>query len=259
MTTPIANVTMTTDELVAYYVDLLIMQYESLPNARATIDAYVRQAIGDQIIQAVEDGFDFSMVIGLQPDTAQGVQLTAVASYRGAARTTYGIDLNRQFFEMPFYGESGADTMPGFALYGESPITWFFLNYIDSNRPIYSLNDDELCRLTQLRAQVQSQLLSIGNVDTILFDFFADNVAVFEDGNLHITYIDLISDTDTLFGIAAQTQSLPRPAGVRLDILRSETFTEFFGFQKYNQSINPTFVGFGVYGTPKTGSFVRYP
>lgn len=259
MSTPVANVPMTTDELIAYYQGLLIMQYESLPNAQATIANFVKQAIADQVIAAVRDGFDFSTVIGLQPDTAKGVQLDAVASYRGAQRTTFGIDLSRTYFEMPFYGQTGADTTLGFALYGQSPITWFFLNYIDANRPLYSLNDDELCRLTQFRAQAQSQLLSIADVDEILFDFFADNVAVFEDGDMHITYIDLISDPDTLFGICNQTGSLPRPAGVRLDVLRSETITEFFGFQRYNQTINPTFVGFGLYGTPQVGSFVRYP
>ncbi len=149
--------------------------------------------------------------------------------------------------------------MPGFALYGQSPITWYFLNYIDANRPIYALNDDEMCRLTQFKALVQSELLSMENVDDILFEFFADNVAVFEDGDMHITYIDLISDTDTLFTIANATKSLPRPAGVRLDAFRSETITEFFGFQNYGEAINPTFVGFGLYGTPQTGSFVRYP
>lgn len=250
---------MTTDELIAYYEGLLIMQYSSQPRASATIAAYVKQVIGDQIVAQVRDGFGFSTVIGVQPGDAQGVQLDAVASYRGARRTIFGLAVDHTYFQMPNYGQSDADTAPGFALYGQSPITWFFLNYIDANRPIYSLNDDELTRLTQFRAQVQSHLLSVENVDDIVFDFFGDNVAVFEDGDLHITYIDLISDTDTLFGIVAQTQSLPRPAGVRLDVLRSETLTEFFGFQNYGEAINPTFVGFGLYGTPQVGSFVRYP
>ncbi len=254
----IANGPMTTPELVAYYVDLLIMQYESLPNARATMTLLVGEPIADQIVSSVQDGFDFSTTIGLQPDTAAGVQLDAVASYRGAIRTVFGIDLTQTYMQMPFYGQSGADTAPGFALYGESPITWFFLNYIDANRQTYSLNDDQLCRLTQFRAQVQSMLESVENVDDILFDFFGTNVGVFEDGDLHITYVDLISDTDTLFGIAAQTQSFPRPAGVRVDYLKSETLTEFFGLRSYGAAANPTFVGFGLYGTPQSGSFVRY-
>lgn len=249
---------MTTPELIAYYVDLLIMQYESLPNARATMTTLITETVADQIVSAVQDGFDFSTTIGLQSDTAAGVQLDAVASYRGAPRTTYGLNILQTYMQMPFYGDAAADTDHGFALYGESPITWYFLNYIDATLQVYSLTDDQLCRLTQLRAQVQSQLLSVGNVDNILFDFFGDNVAVFEDGDMHITYIDLISDTDLLFVIAAQTQSLPRPAGVRLDYFKSETLTNFFGYQLYSESINPTFVGFGLYGSPQAGSFVRY-
>lgn len=254
----IANGSMTTPDLIAYYVDLLIMQYEALPNARGTVTLLVSGPIADQIVSTVQDGFDFSTTIGLQADTAAGVQLDAVASYRGAIRTVFGLNLTQTYMQMPFYGETGADTAPGFALYGESPITWYFLNYIDAMFQTYSLTDDQLCRLTQLRAQVQTQLLSVANVDEILFDFFGNNVAVFEDGDMHITYIDLISDTDLLFVIAAQTQSLPRPAGVRLDYFKSETLTHFFGYQLYGQANNPTFVGFGLYGTPQTGSFVRY-
>ncbi len=250
---------MTTSELIAYYQDLLIIQYSSLPNASGVIAAFVKEAIADQIVAQVRDVFKITTAVGLESGDAVGKQMDAVASYRGVSRTLFGIDLSRQYFQMPFYGEADADTLPGFAIYGQTPINWFFLNYIDANRPIYALNDDEMARITQFRAQVQSQLLSVEDVDDILFDFFGDNVAVFEDGNMHITYVDLISDMDTLFGIANQTHSLPRPAGVRLDVLRSETLTEFFGFQFYETDLNPTFVGFGLYGTPQTGSFVRYP
>lgn len=250
---------MTTDELIAYYQELLIIQYQSLPNASATIAAFVRQQIADQIISTVRDGFNFPYEVGLLPDTAQGVQLDAVATYRGASRQVFGLDLSHVYFQMPFYGQSDADTAPGFPSYGDSPINWYFLNYNDANSPIYFLRDDELCRLTQFRARVQSSFTSVEDVDDILFAFFGDNVAVFETGNLHLLYIDLISDPDTLFGIANATQSLPRPAGVKITVIRSETITEFFGFQFYGEAINPTFVGFGLYGTPQSGSFVRYP
>lgn len=249
---------MTTDELIEYYVDLLIIQYSVSPRARATIAAYVSQVIADQIINTVSEGFNFSTVIGLQADTARGVQLEAVASYKGAYRLVFGADLTRIYFQMPLYGQSDADTVPGFALYGQSPITWYFDSYTDANRPIYALTDDELCRLTQFRAQAQAMLLSVGNIDDLLFAFFGFNAGVFDEMDMSITYVDLISDTDTLFTILAATQSLPRPAGVKLNIIRSETLDNFFGFAIYGEALNPDFVGFGIYGTPQVGSFVRY-
>ncbi len=250
---------MTTDDLIAYYVDLLIMQYANQPHARATVEAYVRQAVADQIVAQVRDGFNFAVTpIGLQTDSAAGVQLDVVAAYRGAQRLVFGLNLNRLYFVMPLYGDMEADTAPGFAVYGQDPILDLWLTYTDAQQPIYALTDDEIYRLTQLRAQVQNQLLSVENVDTILETFFGNNAGLFEDGHMAITYIDLISDPDTLFGIAASTQSLPRPAGVKLTVLRSETLNEFFGFQEYGHAINPDFVGFGLYGSPQTGSFVRY-
>ncbi len=251
---------MTTEELIEYYTDLLIVQYETLPNARSTIAAYVQQALADQIIDQVQNGFNFAIdPVGILPDSATGVQLTAVASYRGAQRTIYGLDLSRTYWRMPSYGEAGADEAPGFALYGQSPIDWFWLTYTDAAQPIYTLNDGELYRLTQFLALEQSQLLSVENVDDILFAFFGTNVAVFETDPMHLTYIDLISDTDTLFGIVNASNALPRPAGVEIEVIRSETINEFFGFQIMGAAIDPTFVGFGIYGTPKPGSFVRYP
>ncbi len=249
---------MTTQDLIDYYVNLLIIQYATHPKARATVAAFVETVIQDQIASQVGEGFGFSVTPGLQPTSAQGVQLDAVASYRGAQRKIYGLDISRPYLTMPFYGDAEADNDYGFALYGQTPINWYFLTYDQANALIYQLNDSELYRLTQLRAQTQSNLLSMEIVDDILFEFFGDNVAVFEDSPMKITYIDLLSDPDTLFGIAAASNSLPRPAGVQMTIIRSETLTEFFGFQIYGESNNPTFVGFGIYGSPQSGSFVRY-
>lgn len=251
---------MTTEELIDSYSDLLITQYAALPNAEGTIRAYVTEVVQNQVYEAVRDGFNFAVTpIGLQADSAAGAQLDAVASYRGAQREIFGLDLSRAYMQMPFYGQSDADTVPGFAVYGQSPITWFFLSYSDANRPIYALRDDELYRLTQFLARSQGMLLSVENVDDLLFDFFGDNVGVRESGTMAITYIDLISDPDTLFGILNATNSLPRPAGVKATVIRSETLTGFFGLQIYGEALNPDFVGFGLYGSPQAGSFVRYP
>lgn len=249
---------MTTQGLIDYYVKLLISQYVNLTNAPATISAYVKQAIADQIIDQVNNGFNFGTIPGIAVGSAIGAQLDAVASYRGAMRKVFGLDLTRTYFLMPVYGDAAADTDPGFALYGETPIGWYFKTYEDEHILIYQLNDDELYRLTQLRAQVQSQLLSVENVDDILFSFFSTNVSVFENPPMKIVYFVLISYADSLFGIAAATNSLPRPAGVEMTVVRSETINEFFGFQIYGEVIDPDFVGFGLYGTPQTGSFVRY-
>jgi hypothetical protein len=249
---------MTTDDLINYYAELLIVQYATKFNAIGMVESFVSEVVADQIIAQVRDAFQITTTPGVQPGDAVGVQIDALATYRGCQRLNFGINLDRQYWQMPLYGAGDADTANGFSVYGSS-VTWFFLTYGDANAPIYSLTDAELIRLIQFRAQVQSSDYSLEAIDDILFAFFGDNVSLFESGLMQITYVGLIDDPDTLFSIVNLTGSLPDPAGVQVQVIKSNTPTSFFGFQLYNTAINPTFVGFGLYGSSQAGSFVRYP
>lgn len=72
---------MTTDELVGYYTNLLILQYNTLPKAKATIDGLVRPVIMDQLPLLVQAAYAV--------DTAVGVQLDVLGKYVGVSRNTY--------------------------------------------------------------------------------------------------------------------------------------------------------------------------
>ena len=74
---------MTTNELIAYYANLLILQYLGKPKAYATVQAFVSPAIMDQLPLLVRDAFIL--------DTAIGVQLDTIGKYAGVVRTGYGI------------------------------------------------------------------------------------------------------------------------------------------------------------------------
>ncbi len=76
---------MTTEDLITYYKNLLILQYYRLSRARATIGAFVQELIASQIINQVQDGFDL--------ETAIGKQLNILASYVGAQRNNFGLIL----------------------------------------------------------------------------------------------------------------------------------------------------------------------
>jgi hypothetical protein len=248
---------MITDDLVQYYSDLLISQYEDQANAVATVKAFVAEIVADQIVAKVRDGFNFTTVPGGLSDTAEGVQLEDVASYRGVTRQIYGLNITRKYFLMPTYGDVLAPTDPGFARYG-SPVTWFFRTFADNTQPIYEMNDTELVRVAQVRALAQSNLLSVSEVDDILFAFFGANAAVFESGAMTITYLFLLNDPDSLSTVLYQTKSLPRPAGVALNVIHSSSISGIFGFQFYNQVMNNAFIGFGLYGAAKAASWLIY-
>lgn len=242
---------MTTEELLTYYASLLIMQYYSKPRAVATVKAFVEPLVADQVADAVYLAYDV--------DTAVGDQLDVLAGYRGLTRLVYGIDLSREYLTMPDYGDADEDTVQGFYEYGDTPLTAFFLTYKDASVPLYAMSDDELRRMIKLRTETHKSIYSLGEVDDILYAYFGDDVALYDNGDMTITYIILETATDTLFGIANATNSLPKPSGVRINAIRADALTGFFGFQNYSEADDPAFVGYGEYGTPQTGSFVRYP
>lgn len=71
---------MTEQEFEDYYSDLLILQYKTLPKARATISALVKQA--------VDGGFLLQLVNAFNLDTAIGKQLDILGKYIGLNRIT---------------------------------------------------------------------------------------------------------------------------------------------------------------------------
>ena len=72
---------MTTAELIAYYKNLLLMQYLNLPKAEGTIEALVGPALMDQLPVLVQNAYDI--------DSAVGVQLDVLGKYAGVDRHGY--------------------------------------------------------------------------------------------------------------------------------------------------------------------------
>lgn len=197
---------MTAAEIIAYYEDLLIIQYNNLPNATAMISAFVGEIVADSIMDQVRNGFDV--------ETAVGKQLEAVASYKGAQRTYYGIDIPRPHFQFKSYGDPPAN---GFALYGHiDDVTWFFKTYGDHDLASVTLTDDELRSLTQYLADVQASDFGLGSIDAILFKYFGDFVTLTDNENMTITYTHVAGDPGTLYNIVSQVGLLPHPSGVQI-------------------------------------------
>lgn len=74
----------TTQEIIDYYVDLLIIQYHDKAKARATIDAVVKPVIMDQLPDQIMNGFDL--------DAAVGDQLDIIGKYADASRAGYNFN-----------------------------------------------------------------------------------------------------------------------------------------------------------------------
>ena len=75
---------MTTQELIDYYADLLILQYLGKPKAYATIQTLVTPVVMDQLPVDVMNAFDLT-----GSNVAEGVQLDVLGKYVGASRDGY--------------------------------------------------------------------------------------------------------------------------------------------------------------------------
>jgi hypothetical protein len=86
---------MTTEEVVQYYVDLLILQYRRKPNARRTVAAFVREAVADLLWLRLADAFDL--------ETASGRQLDILAKYIGLSRYYEDMQAPHDYFGFADY------------------------------------------------------------------------------------------------------------------------------------------------------------
>lgn len=200
---------MTDDELITYYSDLLILQYNNKPRAIATVQAYIAEVVASQIIQQVSDGFDL--------DTAIGEQLTMLGTYRNAPRTIYGLTLDKNFFQMPLYNAVAPEDDYGFATYTGSPVpSWYFILYSDVNDLIFNLSDSDLRTLIKYLADLNSSGFGLGEIDEILFTYFGDFVTLDDNLDMTITYTELPDNPSNLFAIVDSIGALPHPSGVQV-------------------------------------------
>src|ERR1700677_5062500 len=75
---------MTTQELINYYANLLILEYIGKPNSYATIQALVTPVIMSQLPIAVQSACNMD-------GSAVGVQLDVLGKYAGVTRNGYGL------------------------------------------------------------------------------------------------------------------------------------------------------------------------
>jgi hypothetical protein len=199
---------MDTSDLINYYAGLLIVQYASLPNALATVQAYISALIQNQIIQQVQDGFDVK--------TAIGAQLDILGTYRGITRNAYGLAPG-SYWSLPSY----SDTLPGgffgWASYADANpplINW--LQYNDTNSVPYAMTDPQMSLLIQLKAKLDSWDGTLGSLDSILYSFFTTYVTVIDQENMTIIYQhqNIDPDPNQLWTVAVLQNVFPHPAGV---------------------------------------------
>lgn len=203
---------MTTQEIIDYYKSLLILQYRAMGNALAHVDALILEIIQDQIVSKVRDAFDVT--------TAIGAQLNILGTYRGIARTLFGVTPGSYWSLVP-YADAAPASYFGWAEYADADPTWGFLQYADLSAVAYALTDSQMRRLIQLQAAFQSSDGTLGNLDNVLYAFFGSYVNAIDNEDMTITYEHQTADPDIdgLWGLAVIAGILPHGAGVSYSVV----------------------------------------
>lgn len=201
---------MTPQEQIAYYVNLLVIQYKTLPNAIGTITALSTEVIADQIYQQVINGFSIQ--------TAIGEQLNIIAEYVGAPRTIFAYDPSVPYWALYSYVVT-PPTDVGFASYSDTsdPVDFWLL--YSTSPTSYVLTDGQLRQLIAYLIAVHKSDHTIFSIDIILQTFFGAYCEFTDNQNMTITYTHQLSDPNLLFSIINQLNLLPHPAGVEVIVV----------------------------------------
>ncbi len=199
---------MTPSQLVAYYVNLLIMQYWGMPNATGMISAFCTQSVASLIMLQVRAGFALS--------TATGQQLDLLGEFVGLQRSVPGFAPGSPAFSMPRYANAGAGTYVGFARYGAA-VTGHWDRYTDIPTS-YIMADGVFAQLIAFVVAVRASDYSLSELDAIFFSFFGAYVKIVDGGNMTMTYQHATADPGTLFAIIDYLNLLPHPAGVSYSV-----------------------------------------
>lgn len=239
-------------ELIAYYANLLILQYRNKPDATGTIMATIRSLMIHDLIREVENGYDI--------DTSIGVQLDILAKYTGAERIATGVDFSRTFFGFVDYAEPEPYTgVVGLLPYDElnAPDAQF-LKYDTDQQSIYRLTDSELRILIKLKIAQNNSNHSTAEIDDILNEFFPGQTIFTDNFNMTVSYI-FDTDIGRIIDIAVSQGAIPKPAAVGLIVGFVSDINNIFSLQKYASNTPADFSqGLLRYSQDPFGSFLSY-
>lgn len=200
------------EELIEYYINLLILQYRKQPNAQNTIRALATAAMIFDIARQVENGYDV--------ETAIGVQLDIIGKYVGANRVVTAID-----FERVFFGSISYDATPpvlgvtGSISYTEpNPPDAQVLRYDAVTGSVFSLTDQELRIIINILRSRNISNFSVADIDAIFFEVFGTQFSFTDNLNMTISYG--FTEVDRRFvNILDAENILMKPLAVGLNIV----------------------------------------
>lgn len=172
------------EELIKYYLNLLIIQYRNKPKAKATIETLVKSLFED--VNGNIFGLEYINAFDL--DTAELAQLEVLAKYIGYDNSLEIINTN--FFRLS--DMEGLDETPGLSDMEERYSGYPILGYsgytytVDTLSGIAGINFYR--KVLGFLSEMKNEVLSLGNLDKLLYKYFDLDIFV-EEGDKTIKYV----------------------------------------------------------------------
>lgn len=157
-----------------YYANLLIVQYNGLPKASATIKMLVDLMYINAILMQIRDGFNWK--------TAVGKQLDIIGQWVGVSRSYNGsLFWDKQLLSYPEYPrlyptKSVSANQHGYSDYETFDEDGGVLTYKDAGFVEQSLNDDDYRTIIGLKIIKNSINHVAGEIDQAIWDYFGGQV-----------------------------------------------------------------------------------
>lgn len=230
-------------DLINYYANLLILQYNGLPKASATAELIAQNVLLDGLVQDIQNAYGV--------DTAVGKQLDVVGKYQGINRYFFAIDLSNYFGLVPYSEYPGS--LPA------SPPVWGcsaysnFNDYSYNGTLLYSeivtssngLSDDIFRTLIKLAIRINNSNFSRQSIDAMYWDLFGSDLRPESSGNMTIQYF-VTAVTTTLIQAVIAKNLLIAPMGILVQLVNDVT-GPMFALTNYAGDESPYGYGFSTY------------
>lgn len=215
-------------QIIDYYVDLIILQYNGKPKAKATIELIAQQLLCDGVMFDVRDGFDV--------ETAVGKQLDMLGKIVGVDRYYLGqVGFIDNTFGFTDYDESD-DGQQGFSDYLDYDTkVGTMLQYIDVVSSSQMLSDEDFRLLLKLKIVCNNINYSQKSIDAALFDKFGTDLILSTMNDMNITYFANPA-LGAILDVLIEKDLLPRPMTIGINVIKSEM--EEYAFSDYSSNIS---------------------
>lgn len=209
------------EELLKYYANLLIVQYNGKPKAKATIEMLTKIIYGvvdTPLFLQIQNAFDWK--------TAVGNQLDIIGKWVGVSKVYQGLLYwGKTFLSYPSFNDLTPSDNTDNLQHGYSDYSTFdtdtggTLTYNELGFVEQELDPEQFRTVIGLKIIKNSITLTAKNIDDAIWEYFGGQVyTTWED--MKITY-HYPNDLETVMTVCKYKNVLPAPIGVSID-LRNE-------------------------------------